>query len=123
MDALDESGHPEVLHGVLEGGAADVAVELLGVLLHPGPPVVLDLVVRPARQVLRDLRPPASRSPLANHPREGDREEDDDVDVSTTKKRANPELVHAPSVFRTHPGVTWPWWVKVTCVESGTSVS
>jgi hypothetical protein len=47
--------HPEVAHGVLESLAVGVAVELLGVLLHPCPPVVLDLVVRPARQVLRDL--------------------------------------------------------------------
>jgi hypothetical protein len=49
--------HPEVAHGVLEALAVGVAVELLGVLLHPGPPVVLDLVVRPSRQVLRYLRP------------------------------------------------------------------
>jgi hypothetical protein len=28
------------------------------VLLHPRPPVVLDLVVRTARQLRRDLRPP-----------------------------------------------------------------
>jgi hypothetical protein len=55
---VDEVWHPEVAHGVLEALAVGVAVELLGVLLHPGPPVVLDLVVRPTRQVLRDLRPP-----------------------------------------------------------------
>jgi hypothetical protein len=55
---VDEVRHPEVAHGVLEAFAVGVAVELLGVLLHPRPPVVLDLVVRPPRQVLRDLRPP-----------------------------------------------------------------
>jgi hypothetical protein len=43
-------GHPEVSHGVLESA----------VLLHPSPPVVLDLVVRPAGQLLRDLGPPVS---------------------------------------------------------------
>jgi hypothetical protein len=55
---VDEMRHPEVAHGVLEAFAVGVAVELLGVLLHPRPPVVLDLVVGAARQVLRDLRPP-----------------------------------------------------------------
>ena len=59
MDALDEAGHPEVAHGVLELLAVDVTFELLGVLLDAGSPVVFDLVVRPSRQVLRDFRPTA----------------------------------------------------------------
>ena len=65
---VDEVRHPEVAHGVLEALAVGVAVELLGVLLHPGPPVVLDLVVRPPRQVLRDLGPPdgSERGPECN---------------------------------------------------------
>jgi hypothetical protein len=58
---VDEVRHPEVSHGVLESLAVGVAVELLGVLLHPRPPVVFDLVVRTPRQVLRDLGPPDYR--------------------------------------------------------------
>ena len=59
VDPLEQARHPEVSHGVVEAAAADVAAELLGVLLHPRPPVVLDLVVRPPRQMRRDLGPPA----------------------------------------------------------------
>jgi hypothetical protein len=58
LGPLGEPRHPEVGHGVLEAAAVDVAVELPGVLLHPRPPVVLDLVVRAPRQLLRDLGPP-----------------------------------------------------------------
>jgi len=57
LDALDEAGHPEVAHDVLELLAVDVALELLGVLLHARAPVVLDLVVGAPREVLRDLGP------------------------------------------------------------------
>ena len=57
VDPLEQARHPEVPHGVLEAAAADVAAELLGVLLHPRAPVVLDLVVGAAGQVLRDLGP------------------------------------------------------------------
>jgi hypothetical protein len=60
VDALEEARHPEVAHEVLELLAMDVAVELPGVLLHPCPPVVLDLVVGAAGQVLRDLGPPVA---------------------------------------------------------------
>jgi len=57
VDPLDEARHPEVPDGVVEPVAADVASQLLGVFLHPCPPVVLDLVVGAARQVRGDLGP------------------------------------------------------------------
>ena len=41
LDALDESGHPEVPHRVLELLAVYVAFELLRVLLDPRSPGVL----------------------------------------------------------------------------------
>jgi hypothetical protein len=57
---LEEARHPEASHEVLELLAVDVASEVPGVLLHPRAPVVLDLVVGSAGEVLRDLGPPVS---------------------------------------------------------------
>ena len=63
VDAFEEAGHPEVAHDVLELLGVDVAVEVLGVLLDAGAPVVLDLVVGAAGEMLRDLDPPITQPP------------------------------------------------------------
>lgn len=60
LNPLDEPRHPQVAHGVLELLAVHVTFQLLGVLLDPGSPVVLDLVVRSPRQVLRNFGPSVS---------------------------------------------------------------
>uniref|UniRef100_A0A0E0MI84 Uncharacterized protein n=1 Tax=Oryza punctata TaxID=4537 RepID=A0A0E0MI84_ORYPU len=39
MDALDETRHPQILHGILEPLAVHITVELLRMLLHSGPPM------------------------------------------------------------------------------------
>jgi len=57
---LEQARHPVAADGVAEDGAVGVHPELPRLLLHPRPPVVLDLVVRPPWQVLRDPRPPVS---------------------------------------------------------------
>jgi len=60
LNTLHQPRHPEVTHGVLELLAVHVTFELLGVLLDPGSPIVLDLVVGSSRQMLCNFGPPVS---------------------------------------------------------------
>lgn len=59
LNPLDEPRHPQVAHRVFELLAVHITFQLLSVLLDPGSPVVLDLVVRSPRQVLRNFGPSA----------------------------------------------------------------
>lgn len=58
LDPFDQTGYPDVTHGVLELFAVDVTLELLGLLLDSCSPIVLDLIVSPTRQILGYLGPP-----------------------------------------------------------------
>jgi hypothetical protein len=46
---LEQARHPVAAYGVAEHGAVGVHPELPRLLLHPRPPVVLDLIVRSTR--------------------------------------------------------------------------
>lgn len=59
LDPFDQTGYPNVTHGVLELFAVDVTLELLGLLLDSGSPIVLYLIVCPTRQILGYLGPPS----------------------------------------------------------------
>lgn len=58
-DSFEEARHPHVPDCVFERRAVDVAVELLCVFLHSGPPVVLYFVISPSRKTLCYFGPPA----------------------------------------------------------------
>lgn len=58
LNSLEQLRYPNVAHRVFELFAVDVAFQLFGLLLDPGPPIVLDLIIGSSGQILCDFRPP-----------------------------------------------------------------
>lgn len=57
---LEQPGHPDMADRIEKPLAVGFDVELARLLLHPRPPVVLDLVICPSWEILRDFRPPVA---------------------------------------------------------------
>lgn len=57
LNPLNQPWHPKIAHGVLELLAVNVTFELLGMFLDSGSPIVLDLIISSARQVLSNFGP------------------------------------------------------------------